>query len=279
MTAIESSHAVVADTIIVVPCFNEEQRLDVARFKAFADDALNIGICFVDDGSTDGTRELLESLRAENPRVFDVAHLPVNAGKAEAVRHGMLRALSANPEYVGYWDADLSTPLEEILAFRNLLEQRRGIEMVFGSRVKLLGRRIERSEARHYFGRIFATAVSLMLHLPVYDTQCGAKLFRVTPDLPRLFDSEFRTRWFFDVELIARCLQDRGKRSGVAGAADIIYEYPLTEWIHAEASKVRLGTYLTAGFDLIDIFFHYKLYRRRRRVGFNRHEQRHNEPA
>lgn len=265
MTANDPSHAKKPRTIIVVPCYNEKHRLDVARLRAFADDAIDIGICFIDDGSTDGTRDVLESLVAYNSRVFDVAYLPSNMGKAEAVRHGMLRALRAHPEYVGYWDADLSTPLEEIAAFRRLFEQRRSIEMIFGSRVKLLGRRIERSEVRHYFGRIFATAVSLMLQLPVYDTQCGAKLFRVTSHLPRMFDSRFRTRWFFDVELIARCLQDRDRRGGLPGAADIIYEYPLMEWIHVGASKVRMGTYLRAGFDLIDIFVHYQLYRRRRR--------------
>lgn len=256
--------------VVVVPCYNEEHRLQVERFTEFSALARDVGLLFVDDGSTDRTGDILDALAERDERSFHVHRLAKNAGKSEAVRQGMLKALEARPDYVGYWDADLSAPLEEVLAFEDILAQRDHVDMVFGSRVKLLGRRIERSELRHYLGRIFATAVSLMLRLPIYDTQCGAKLFRVTPRLREVFEEPFLTEWFFDVEILARWL---GRTEATADASHAIYEFPLTEWIHVEESKVGAGTYGRAGFDLMKIYFHYELYRRARALNPARSER------
>jgi glycosyltransferase involved in cell wall biosynthesis len=243
-------------TIIVVPCYNEARRLDVEAFKACGAADPQVQFLFCDDGSTDGTRAILESLREIDPALFDVHVQPRNAGKGEAVRAGIMRALEEHPRYVGFWDADLSTPLDELAGFRRIMDEHPGIEMVFGARVNLLGRSVRRKLVRHYVGRVFATAVSAALRLPIYDTQCGAKLFRVTSDLAELFREPFISRWIFDVEIIARCIVAR-RRSGRASAREIICEQPLMRWFDVDGSKLRLRDLVTVSRDFLRIYWRY----------------------
>ena len=139
----------------------------------------------------------------------------------------MLRAFAADPDYVGYWDADLSTPLDAIQSFFSLLDSRRDIEMVFGARVSLLGRAVERNPLRHYLGRVFATAASLALGIGILrHPMRGEALPGLARDLA-LFQSPFSTRWIFDVEIIARLVASR-ERSDRPGLTQIVYEFPCT---------------------------------------------------
>ncbi len=237
-------------TLIVVPCFNEAQRLPTRTFLDFAERADEVDFLFVNDGSTDATLATLETLASRRPERFSVLDQQPNRGKAEAVRVGMREACRRAPAYAGYWDADLATPLEEIPRFVEIFEARPACEMVFGARVQLLGRTIERSSVRHYAGRVFATAASRVLDLPVYDTQCGAKLFRCAPHVCALFEEPFCSRWIFDVEIIAR------RRTGRAGGGDVrnaIYELPLRQWRDVAGSKVAPKDFLRALLDLYRI--------------------------
>ncbi|MDQ1419024.1 MAG: hypothetical protein QOJ52_986, partial [Acidimicrobiaceae bacterium] len=77
---------------------------------------------------------------------------------------------------------------------------------MLGSRIARLGSTIERTARRHLLGRVFATAASVALGCQVYDTQCGAKVFRVTPALTVALQRPFRSAWAFDVELQSRLL-------------------------------------------------------------------------
>ena len=124
--------------------------------------------------------------------------------------------------------------------------------MVFGARVKLLGRTVERRRIRHYLGRVFATAASACLALPIYDTQCGAKLFRRTPELMISLAEPFRSRWIFDVELIARFIKLKGARA----MSTEIHEYPLEIWTDVAGSKVRPQDFARALYELVQIRLH-----------------------
>jgi len=246
---------------IVVPCYNEARRLDLSAFLAHAvrhDDTF----LFVNDGSRDETGDLLDEFCSVNPESLRVLHLPQNRGKAEAVRQGVIVALERPTEYVGYWDADLATPLEAIPEFRAYLDQHPRVEALLGARVRLLGRRIERKTLRHCLGRLFAAAAASVLKLPVNDTQCGAKLFRATDRVRGIFAQPFRTSWIFDVELLARLLETI---PADADPAELIHELPLAEWREVAGSKVRARDFVRAAGQLASIWRNYQLPSRTKR--------------
>jgi dolichyl-phosphate beta-glucosyltransferase len=237
---------------LVVPCYNEALRLDVQRFRQYLGGNIQTRLLFIDDGSTDGTHRVLEQVRSGHEHCTRILRCGMNKGKAEAVRLGLNYTLdNFQQEIIGYWDADLATPLESVDHFLAVLDSRPEIEMVFGSRVKLLGRYVERRAMRHYLGRVFATVVSQMLRLPIYDTQCGAKLFRVMPGTRQILAEPFLSKWVFDVEIIARSLKLYGKDP--KRLEQIIYEYPLETWIDIPGSKVRPTDFFIALQDLFRI--------------------------
>jgi dolichyl-phosphate beta-glucosyltransferase len=239
--------------MIVVPCYNEGHRLPVDQFRQFLHEE-RIGFVFVDDGSTDNTIARIESIRANSADRVSLVRSPANQGKAEAVRLGINSALEQDPEYVGFWDADLATPLDAILQFMAVFAERPDLDMVFGSRVKLLGRNVNRRAARHYLGRVFATAVSVILRIPIYDSQCGAKIFRVGPRTRGLTAEPFQTRWVFDVEILARYIRKIGSPES---AAQHIYEFPLLRWEDVAGSKVKPTDFFLALRDVILIYWKY----------------------
>lgn len=238
--------------IIVVPCFNEAERLHVDEFVQFAQRNSRVKFLFVDDGSNDRTREIICRLHDRDPNSIQVLVLAKNVGKAEAVRQGVLKAFKETPDYVGYWDADLATPLGELPIFIEELDRSPTVFCVVGSRVRLLGRRISRSWARHYLGRIFATAASFVIGLPIYDTQCGAKVFRANARVAAAFSQPFGSRWIFDVELLGRLIAPyQSSKYGQEFQQAGVIEVPLQEWKDVKGSKLRPSDFFRAGFELV----------------------------
>ena len=242
--------------VMVVPCYNEATRLPKKKFLDFRMENYDLRFLFVNDGSSDETQSMLDAMCAQAPDRMTSLCLKRNVGKAEAVRQGMLHGLSGHPDFLGFLDADLATSLEELPRFCEVMEMNPTIELVMGSRIRLLGRTIERNAARHYIGRIFATIASIALRIPVYDTQCGAKLFRRTPETVTLFSQKFISRWVFDVEILARLT---ASNCGQGFAAEFgIFELPLTEWRDVHGSKVKLVDGIRAHVDILRIGWVYR---------------------
>lgn len=240
------------DACLVVPCYNEEARLPRECFERFFSERKDAFVLFVDDGSADATSRVLQSLCEALPGNAGCIRLPANAGKGNAVQAGMRHALSQiDAVSYGFWDSDLSAPLELLDDFLQVLTSDTRVEMVTGCRLKRLGVDVRRSLPRHYVGRVFATFASMCLNLPVYDTQCGAKLF-TRRMAETVFASQFLSRWIFDVEIFFRA---RMRHPDTIGA--IVHELPLRVWHGKAGSKVRLSSYAASALDLAKLYFYY----------------------
>jgi dolichyl-phosphate beta-glucosyltransferase len=232
---------------LIVPCYNEELRFDVAAFGHS-----RLPLLLVNDGSSDNTAAVIERMvRASSESlVHEALHLPRNVGKGEAVRAGLNHALAQGALYVGYLDADLATPLAEAERLLAVLQSHAHLNVVLAIRLARLGSRIGRSPVRHYLGRVFATAAAQVLGEQVYDTQCGCKWFRATAALRDALAVPFVSRWAFDVELLGRLL---APSSDALASREGMREEPLNIWNDRPGSKVTLKGALQAGADLARI--------------------------
>ena len=234
---------------LVVPCYNEATRLQPAAFLHFIATHPHVHLVMVDDGSTDATSDVIARLRADAPAAVTMLQSARRRGKGEAVRLGILAGLARGATFVGFIDADLSTPLDAVDDFLAVFRNRPSVEFVIGSRVKLMGRAVERSGMRYWLGRAFARAAAHALDLPVYDPQCGAKILRANAATAGIFSTPFHAKWIFDVELIARFLQLRVASDDVP-RRDRLYELVLAEWRNRGGSKLRWHDIARAAVDL-----------------------------
>lgn len=230
--------------VLVVPCFNEESRFSMS---GWAEVAKCMHLVCVDDGSRDGTRALLEAFAATHPDDVTVVALPTNAGKAEAVRQGLLLAIDMRADIVGFADADLATPGYELVRLASELRTS-DAEVVMGSRRTAS---VERDAVRGLMGRIFTSVASFVIGSHFEDTQCGAKFFRVGEALGEALSAKFSSRWSFDVELLSRLLHGRNDVAGIA--RESIRELPLAEWTDVAGSKMTLQGAVRSGLELLTV--------------------------
>ena len=239
-------------TILVIPCFNEELRINEKAYLDFSQSHPDYLLLFVNDGSTDNTEALLQKLITQRTNVKYFSHIK-NNGKAEAVRNGIMYALKEyHFRFVGFIDADLSTPLSECPELEKEFDINPSLEIVMGTRVQMLGKTIKRNLFRHWFGRIIATLICKVLNEAVYDTQCGAKLFTMKA-AKELFTEKFISSWLFDVEILARYKNIIGKEKFRL----TVREVPVNEWTEKQNSKLQYHMVFRILFDLYKIKKHY----------------------
>lgn len=214
------------DLSVIIPAYNEEGRLGhtLERVVAFLAAKGNpFEVIVVDDGSTDRTSEVAEaSLKGVPHRV--VRNEP-NRGKGYSVRRGMLLGQG---RYMLFMDADLATPIEEIVPLQAALDA--GYDIAIASR-GLPQSRIEVHESwiRETLGKTFNLFVRTFIMGGIRDTQCGFKLFKREVVKP-IFERQTVDRWGFDVELLLVA-----RKLGYS-----IAEIPV-RWIHSFDSRIRTG--------------------------------------
>ena len=240
--------------VIIIPCYNEADRLDTNKFIDYLSKNTHLHFIFIDDGSTDNTNLIIKQIILKFNSLASLLINETNKGKAESVRLGVIESYKMNPDYIGFLDADLAAPIGEIDNLLKIIKKDKTKEVVFASRIQLIGSEIKRNYFRHFFGRVFATVVSNILNLPVYDTQCGAKIFsrKICDDI---FYEQFISPWLFDVELFARLLNVYGMERTI----QMSYEHPVSKWVDIDGSKLKPIYFLKAPFELLKIVRHYKL--------------------
>ena len=239
-------------TGIIIPCYNEEKRLNKEAFVQFITNNEEYHLCFVNDGSKDNTMGVLKEMKMEVPNQISIVDVKKNVGKATAVRAGVRYLYNREDiAYIGFIDADLSTDFKDFKDLVKTLKSNEKLSVVFGSR-NSGGNGIKRDYFRNIFSKIIKSFILLILGLPIRDTQCGAKVFSKNI-VPVVYGDAFISRWLFDVEIFLRLKKYLGKKH----VMNHIFEQPLMRWVHEDDSKLGMKDSIEIPLRLLHIWTAY----------------------
>ena len=233
---------------IIIPCYNESERILAAEFLTFVAENQNFTLLFVNDGSTDDTLNVLQKLSEQHAQI-NFLHLSKNVGKAEAVRTGILDALKNEYySYVAFLDADLAIPLEEFKRLFELTTANTHLEFTYLSKIRRVDAAVNQTYKRFLMGRILSVMTRLSLKLPVYDTQCGCKLFSKNI-ASAVFKLPFISSWLFDIEIFWRILTHKNRAYFTTNTLEI----PLNKLMNRGSSKVSGKALFKLPFEFLKI--------------------------
>lgn len=240
---------------IIIPCYNESDRLNINSFLDYAADNKHNILCFVNDGSSDATRSTLAKIKDYQHDNVLVYNVPENSGKAKAVQLGALHLYNDTRVHtIGFIDADLSTDFKDYDQLIFKMKCHKSLKVIYGSRADDGENNIKRDAVRAIISKIIRYIIFSITRLNIQDTQCGAKIFR-RDIIPYVFNTEFKTRWLFDVEILLRLK----KEFTVKRFRDMFLEKPLDNWVHMEGSKLGMKDAIQIPLNLLRIGYIYNI--------------------
>ena len=228
-----------AGVALVIPFFNERDRLNLSELKELSERAAdNLDCYLVDDGSTDDyTLEIFTYIAKEKLNNIYVIKTPFNNGKSEAIRFGANNIDLLEYKFLGITDADFSASPTEIMRLAVIALEGEN-KYVFGARIRNGTNIIETSWFRYLQGLLFNRSVTLILGQRFLDSQCGLKYFLVDTNLIEALKKPFTNRWLFDLEIILRL-----SKLDTIKVSEVI----LNKWVHTKGSKTSIK-------DIIPVF-------------------------
>jgi glycosyltransferase involved in cell wall biosynthesis len=224
---------------LVIPVYNDRAALETAiprSIRALEEAAPAFELIVAEDGSTDGTPDLVRGMAASDPRIR-LLHSDERLGRGRALNRAFAEARG---RIVGYYDADLATDLGHLGELLGAI--RRGADIATGSRL-LPSSRVERTGEREVASRVYNGLVRVILGSSLHDHQCGFKAFNRDRILA-LLPSVKATHWFWDTEVLVR-----GERAGYRVA-----EFPVV-WRTGKGTTVRLADVFEMGGAILSLWW------------------------
>ncbi len=243
---------------LIVPLYNESNRINIPEYETFLRTNDAVKIVFVNDASTDNTLQILTTLKNKYPLQVEELTNTTNLGKGEAIRKGMIHALlKSDSPHLGFIDADLSVPLNDLIHFSKVLDTSMACAAL-GVRDLSDTNHVKRTFFRKYLSYLFRYYVQIVFRFNISDTQCGAKIFK-REIVEILYRKSFETRWLSDVELLLRlknyCLANR------LSFSEQLIPISVTYYEDKTGSKFIFFELLRTTYDLIKLSLRYKFFR------------------